>query len=162
MPTRALTIVLFICTCTLPAGLSAAQAPASRQAAAAAIRKADENFCQATIDRDLDRFLTFVSEQATFGGGSDEPQRGRDAVAKAWAPFFQPGGPTLTWKPMKAEVLVGGDLGYTVGTWERRLTAKDGRPVVQHGQYLTVWKKQADGKWQVIFDGGSEEPAKRK
>ena len=59
-------------------------------------------------------------------------------------------------------MLVGGDLGYTVGNWERRLKAKDGRVVVQHGQYLTVWKKQADGRWQVIFDGGSEAPAKKR
>jgi len=26
------------------------------------------------------------------------------------------------------------------------------QPVVDNGKYLTVWKKQADGSWKVLFD----------
>ena len=29
----------------------------------------------------------------------------------------------------------------------------------RRGEYLTVWKKQRDGTWQVIFDTGSTLPA---
>jgi ketosteroid isomerase-like protein len=148
-----------LCLCagsTLDAG---AQARVDRKAAASAIVKADQAFCQAAIDRNLDRFLSFVADEATFSGGA-APLRGKDAVAQGWAPYFREGGPTLTWKPIKAEVLVGGDVGYTVGTWERRASGPDGKPSIARGNYLTVWKKQADDTWKAVFDTGSTEPSK--
>jgi len=129
-----------------------------RKAAEAAITKADKAFCQAVTDRRLDRFLAFVADDATFGGGTPQQLRGRDAVAKAWAPYFAEGGPTLVWKPVSAKVLVGGDLGYTVGTYARHAIGPDGKPVTGRGNYLTVWKKQTDGSWKAVFDTGSAEP----
>jgi ketosteroid isomerase-like protein len=127
-------------------------------AARAAIVKADEAFCQAAIDRDLPRFLALVDERATFNGGTEGEAHGREAVGKAWAPFFEPNGPTLTWKPTRAEVLVSGDVGYTSGTWERRVRTKDGQTKVGHGEYFTVWRRQADGSWRAVYDTGGEAP----
>ena len=125
---------------------------------AAAIMKADADFNQAVADRDLKRFLSFVGEPATFNGGTPNEVHGRDAVAKDWTPYFQANGPRLTWKPTKAEILGHGDLGYTVGSWELRAPPVGGQPPatsVTRGNYLTVWKKQADGAWRMVFDTGS-------
>jgi ketosteroid isomerase-like protein len=137
-----------------------AQTP-DAQAGAAAIMKADRDFNQAVADRDLTRFLSLVAEAATFGGGTSEEIHGREAVAKEWAPFFQADGPKLTWLPTKGEVIGAGDLGYTVGTWERRVASSSGgQPTVTRGNYLTVWKKQANNTWLVVFDTGSTFPPK--
>jgi ketosteroid isomerase-like protein len=130
-----------------------AQAASARQAAETAMLEADRNFNQAMANHDLTRFLSFVAEDATFN-----TNRGRDAVGKAWAPFFEVGGPTISWTPTKAESLVAGDVGYTVGTWERRTKAADGTITVTHGQYLTVWQRQKDGSWQATYDTGSTAP----
>ena len=148
-----------LCLCGGSTGDASAQARVDRKAAESAIVKADQALCQATIDRNLDRFLSFVDDDATFSGGA-APLRGKDAVGQGWAPYFKQGGPTLTWKPIKAEVLVGGDVGYTVGTWERRATGPDGNPSIARGNYLTVWEKQADGTWNAVFDTGSTGPPK--
>ena len=115
--------------------------------------KADRDFNQAMANHDLARFLSFVAEDATFN-----TNRGREAVGKAWAPFFETDGPKISWGPTKAESLVAGDVGYTVGTWERRTRATDGTIKVTHGQYLTVWQKQKDGSWQATYDTGSTAP----
>ena len=119
--------------------------------------KADADFNQAVADRDLNRFLSFIGEPVTFNGGTPDEIHGRDAVAKEWAPFFQANGPRLTWKPTKAEILGHGDLGYTVGSWERRAAPVGQAPAtaVTRGNYLTVWKKQPDGAWRIAFDTGS-------
>ena len=109
--------------------------------------KADRDFNQAMANHDLTRFLSFVAEDATFN-----TNRGREAVGKAWAPFFETDGPKISWRPTKAESLVAGDVGYTVGTWERRTRATDGTIKVTHGQYLTVWQKQKDGSWRAAHD----------
>lgn len=138
----------------------AAQRVVDRKAAEAAIMKADQAFCQATIDHNVDRFKSLVADEATFGGGTPGQTRGLEAIVKAWTPFLQAGGPTLTWTPTHAEVLVGADVGYTVGTWERRARAADGQTSIAHGEYMTVWLKQPDGSWKAVFDTGSEEPAK--
>ena len=131
-----------------------AQRPDPNLAAVAAIMKADADFNQAVADRNVNRFLSFIAEGATFNGGTPGEIRGRDAIAKDWAPFFEPSGPRLTWKPTKAEVLGAGDLGYSVGASEFRTTAGT-QTTVRRGNYLTVWRKQADGAWRVVYDTGS-------
>lgn len=74
--------------------LATGQGVVDVKAAERAIIKADEAFCQATIDRNRNRFLAVIAEDATFGQPGAQ-LHGRDAVAKGWAPYFQPGGPTL-------------------------------------------------------------------
>jgi ketosteroid isomerase-like protein len=151
-------LVIFVVCATAASPRLRAQAANDRKAAEAAIIKADEAFCQATIDRDINRFLALVAEDATFGGGTPNQQRGRDAIARGWAPYFMPDGPTLTWKPAKAEVLAGGDVGYSTGFSEQRSKGPDGTIRVSRGNYLTVWRRQADGSWKAVFDTGSSAP----
>jgi len=134
----------------------AAQTKNARELAEAAMLKADREFNQAVVDRDMDRFLSFVSETAVFDSADG---RGRDAVKKAWAPLFQPDGPSLTWAPTKAESLVAGDVGYTVGTWLRGGKDAQGKNILARtGQYMTVWRKEKDGVWRATFDTGSTAP----
>jgi ketosteroid isomerase-like protein len=132
-----------------------AQRADPNRSAVAAIMKADADFNQAVADRDLKRFLSLVGEPTTFNGGMADEIHNRDAIARDWAPYFEANGPRLTWKPTKGEVLGHGDLGYTVGTWERRAAGAGGQAAVTRGSYLTVWRKQVDGAWRVSFDTGS-------
>ncbi|HWM93880.1 MAG TPA: hypothetical protein VN493_24185 [Thermoanaerobaculia bacterium] len=46
-------------------------------------------------------------------------------------------------------------MGWTTGPWERKT---QGSEEVLHGHFLTVWKKQADGKWRWVIDTGIEHP----
>jgi ketosteroid isomerase-like protein len=148
-------LVATCCSAFLFVRPAVAQVRVDLKAAKAAIIKADKAFNQSVADRDLRRFLSLVAEDATFSGGTPNEIHGRDAVGKGWAPMFEPGGPTLTWTPTKGEVLAGGDLGYTVGIWERRARGQDGTLKVTHGNYLTVWRKDPDGAWRAVYDTGS-------
>ncbi len=49
-----------------------------------------------------------------------------------------------------------GEVGYTSGHYRLAFTKEDGARVVQTGNYITVWKKQADGSWKVPSDSGSQ------
>lgn len=125
-------------------------------AAAAAIMQADRDFNQSVASRDKQKFLSLISEIAVFVG--DGPMRGHDEILKGWSAFFDPNGPTLTWEPTRAEVLVGGDVGVTIGSWVRRTRAADGKTSEARGQYVTTWQKQKDGTWHVVYDIGSTAP----
>lgn len=129
--------------------------PPNYAAEAAAIMRADADFAKSVADRDKTRFLTFIADVTTFNGGTAGEIHGRDAVMKEWNDFFDPAGPALSWAPTKAEVLGGGDLGYSTGSSLVKGKNASGVAVERRGQYLTVWRKQPDGAWRVVFDTGS-------
>lgn len=58
----------------------------------------------------------------------------------------------LAWAPAVAEVAAAGDLAYTSGPW--RFTPKGADKPSAWGEFLTVWRKQADGHWKVLLDHG--------
>lgn len=61
-------------------------------------------------------------------------------------------GVNLTWYPTFVEVSRSGDFGISTGPWEIRKTKAD--TAVAFGHYFSVWSKQQDGSWKVIFDNG--------
>lgn len=59
----------------------------------------------------------------------------------------QPGEPLIEWWPTFAGIAMSGDLGFTTGP-----AARDQEG---YGHYFTVWRRQADGAWLWVYDGGS-------
>ncbi len=59
----------------------------------------------------------------------------------------------MTWKPKGANVAASGDLGYTYGVYEIHTSAQD---TVLYGTYVSIWKKQQNGKWKFVLDSGNE------
>lgn len=74
-----------------------------------------------------------------------EPVNAHDSLAKA--PDGKPDDPKLEWWPVWAGVAKSGDLGFTTGPY-----AFAGQ---RRGHYFTVWKKQMNGDWKWLFDGGT-------
>lgn len=129
--------------------------------AVAQIMQADRDFAAAVAARNRAAFAGFIADATTFNGGTRNELRGREAVMKEWDAFFDPQGPSLTWAPLRGEVIGAGDVGYTVGRSLFRETAADGKVTERRGEYLTVWRHQADGSWKVVFDTGSSLPQGR-
>ena len=65
--------------------------------------------------------------------------------------------PLLAWQPIFAFVSSAGDLGYTTGPWQYKKDIKDAQPTA-FGNFMTVWKKQADGSWKFALDLGVGNP----
>jgi ketosteroid isomerase-like protein len=59
---------------------------------------------------------------------------------------------TMTWEPEGGDIAASGDIGYTYGIYEMRDTGNN----VQRGTYVTIWKKQKDGKWKFVLDSGNQ------
>ncbi len=131
----------------------AANTKTAMEAAKAAIKKADVDFCKATAERDTKKASAFLADDITFFAG--EKASGRETFLKTWAPFFTEGGPTLTWQPTFVDVAASGDLGYTIGTYEQKGKDAQGKPTAANGHYVTIWKKQADGNWKAALDIGT-------
>ena len=96
-------------------------------------------------------FVAFAADEAVVLGPPGAPMtHGRDAIGAAFADF--PADAVLEWTPVAADVAGSGDLGCTVG--EATISARH-----SYSKYLTVWKRQADGAWRFVADGGNARPA---
>jgi ketosteroid isomerase-like protein len=60
---------------------------------------------------------------------------------------------TMTWEPNGGSVAKSGDLGYTYGVYSYKPNNRD---TVIYGTYVTVWKRQPDGKWKFALETGNE------
>lgn len=100
-------------------------------------------------DRDLAAFGRFIAPDAVFYSGT-EPLRGRDAVLKAWAPFFAAPDAPFSWQPDRVEISGNGTLGSTSGPVYSSSGALTGR-------FNSIWQRQPGGEWRIVFDSGSDQ-----
>ena len=94
--------------------------------------------------------MAFLADDSTLFRPNSVP--GKKWIEEHPAPPGQ-----LSWEPVFAEVSQSGELGYTTGPWEIRQNGTDDKPAAS-GQYVSLWKKQADGVWKVLVDLGISHP----
>lgn len=113
------------------------------EAPAAAIARAERLFAADALVLGVDRaFLAHSTADAILL--ENEAVLVRDALDPN--AVLDPAAPTLVWFPLWAAISQSGDLGFTTGPVE-----VGGR---RRGHYFTIWKKQADGQWKWVYDGG--------
>ena len=77
--------------------------------------------------------------------------RGRAEIEKA--PFAKEG--RLVWEPSGAEAGASADLGVTWGKWTFSSPTGEVRAT---GAYVTVWRRDAHGRWRGLVDIGNDDP----
>lgn len=58
---------------------------------------------------------------------------------------------TMSWEPSGADLSASNDMGYTYGVYT--VVTKD---TTLKGTYLSIWKKQINGKWKFVLDTGNQ------
>jgi len=104
-------------------------------------------FAKTMEDRDFEAFLSFISPEAVFFKGN-EPLRGHAEISQAWAPLFEDETAPFSWQPDVVEVLESGRLALSSGP----VLGASGEIL---GRFNSIWRKDNDGQWRVIFDKGS-------
>jgi ketosteroid isomerase-like protein len=131
--------------------------PKPLEEATANIRAADSLFSDLAYRMGTGyAFSTTVSDNGVVFGN---PQL--VVGASAIRSFYEAGTSTsLTWRPVYAVVAGSRDLGFTVGEFIATGRGSSGAAVQRFGKYLTVWKRQPDGTWKFVVDGGNSTPAR--
>jgi ketosteroid isomerase-like protein len=117
------------------------------------LKQADRDFAALSAKEGPGRaFHDFAAPNVTLLNSHD-PHATPDVFPKRFGPDTQ-----IAWEPDEAQISAGGDLGYTMG--HATITGKDkeGKPTLSHSRYVTIWRKQPDGSWKFIFDGGVDQP----
>lgn len=120
---------------------------AAAQDQAAAVEATERAFAQTMADRDFEAFKAFLSEEAVFFNG-EQPLVGAEAVAAAWAGFFEAPAAPFSWAPETVVVLQSGTLAHSSGP----VFDPTGQRVAR---FNSVWRRDEAGAWKIVFDKGS-------
>jgi len=145
-------LALELGACAPPGNDTASSASTVNPRAAAALRAADSALQAAVEAKDAPRTAALYMADATLLPIAEPAVVGRAAIEQEWAKVYGIPGFRNRARITRLEVAGSGDLGFTQGTYESTMTGADGRPVVEGGKWVTVWRRDADGQWRVATD----------
>jgi len=115
---------------------------------------AESSFAASMARRDLKAFAAHVSPEAVFFSDT-AALRGKEAVVEGWRKFFAGPDAPFSWRPETIEVLSSGTLALSSGP----VHDPSGKQV---GSFTSIWRRDADGRWRIIFDKGCPPPPERR
>jgi ketosteroid isomerase-like protein len=116
------------------------------------MREAERNFARASVmigrnaafaENFADESVLFTDRWITNGKQVSKERKASPIVLK--------------WEPEFMDISASRDFGISTGPWEVQ-EYRPNTPPLATGYFLTVWKRQPDGVWKVILDGGSTTP----
>jgi len=134
-----------ITTLTIFIGLTACQQQPAElsQADKDAVKAQIEKYRQASIAGDWTTWGTTLASDVVISPAHMAPLMGRDA-AVAWGKSF----PKISNLTVNVDEVSGrGDVAYDRGTYVLNLAMPDGSTSTEHGTFLEVHRRQADGTW---------------
>ena len=109
------------------------------------VRATESAFAKTMADRNLEAFSAFLSPEVVFVESSS--LRGAKAVTEAWSRFFTTEVAPFSWQPEFVSVLDSGELAFSSGP----VHDSEGNRI---GTFNSVWHRETDGRWLIVFDRG--------
>jgi ketosteroid isomerase-like protein len=120
----------------------------------AGILKADREFSDYSSKNGMKKALElFGDETMVMLRENSMPVVGKAAFNDLYKDFDD-SRTTLVWEPLFADVSASGDLGYSYGIYTITVTSDSLK--TEKGTYLSIWKKDREGKWKFVVDTGNE------
>jgi uncharacterized protein (TIGR02246 family) len=116
------------------------------------LRDLDAQWSAAAGAKDLEKTVSFYSDDAIVMPPNASAATSREAIRKVWQDLLASSGLVISWKTTKVEVAKSGDLACLSGAYELTVNDASGKPVNDHGKYVEVWEKQSDGRWKCGTD----------
>ena len=127
--------------------------PDTRAADEKAIRDQETAAGQAWSAKDLDKILALYADDATLMLPNAPAMSGKAAMAPALKGALADPNFALTIQNTSVEASKAGDLGYVRGSYMvHQSDAKTKKAMIEKGNYVIVYKKQADGAWKIAAD----------
>jgi uncharacterized protein (TIGR02246 family) len=135
--------LLFITACN--------QKTDTRAADEQTIRDLDAQWAKTAATRDLDATVSYYSDDAVLLPPNAPIAADRQAIRASWSALLDPN-IAVAWHATRVDVSQSSDLAYLVGVYTLTMKNPLGRPAVDRGKLIEVFKKQADGKWKTVAD----------
>lgn len=137
--------VLALCATLIATGCAPAGPHSLSQADQDAIRQIEQEGSKAIRDRNFAAWTALFTDGGELLPPNGAAIEGRAAI-KAWADAFPP---YSGFEATTVSVEGSGDLAYARGNYTMTFETP-GQP--DHGKYLEIYRKQADGTWKLTHD----------
>lgn len=118
----------------------------------AAIRVRDQEWVAAAGSGDLERTLSYWTEDAIVYPPNAPAAVGKAAIRQMVSESMKIPGFRISWKTDSIVVSASGDLAYAMGTNAFTVNDSTGKPATTLGRGVTVWRKEPDGLWRCVTE----------
>ena len=137
---------------------AATSIPDTRALDEKAIRDSEAAWVRAFATKEPEKAAAFYADDAASMLPDTPLMTGKKAIIAGMKPELGDPNFSLVFAPTKVEIAKSGDIAYSQGTFRYTTTdPKTKKRVGQAGNYVEVYKKQADGTWKVEEDIATEE-----
>src|SRR6202140_5168383 len=117
-----------------------------------AIRQADAATLKVAQANDVDGAVANYADDADWLPPNASMVNGKTAIRAGLAKLLGNPGFTIDWQINKVEIARAGDLAYTIYAYQMAVDGANGKPIIDQGKDMAVWKKQSDGAWKIVAD----------
>jgi len=136
---------------------AAMAAPPPLTAEECAVWQRELSFAHSVASHDATAFAGHVHENAAFSASQPQPTRGREAIVKRWTGLIEGKRVVLRWYPTRVTMAPGvADTAWSSGPSLVEVLDPEAKDRYLLGAFHSVWHKDADGVWRVLFDDGVE------
>jgi len=135
---------------------AAATAAASTDAlteARRAIEKGNAQWVEAWAKGDPSMIASLFAEDGVMLARNGKLIKGRQGILERQKTAMSGVEPGVKVTVTTVDVWLDGDTAYETGKYKYEYKEK-GKPGVDEGRYVTMWKRQKDGSWKLVMDMG--------
>ena len=134
------------------------QAPDTHDADVQAIKDVEAQWNKDYEAKDLEKIAAHYADDATLMAPGMPSSTGKDAIHTALKEMVADAALSLKFQATKVDVAKSGELGYAQGAYTLTVTDPQTKQLIHdHGSYVTVYRKQADGTWKAVSDIASSD-----
>jgi uncharacterized protein (TIGR02246 family) len=129
------------------------QTPDTHDADVQAIKNLESTWNQDYAGKSADKLGAYYADDAVLMAPGMDATSGKDAIQKMLGQMVSDPAFSLKFEPSKVDAAKSGDFAYSQGSYTMTMTDQNTKaPVTDHGSYVTVYHKLADGSWKVVSD----------
>ena len=134
------------------------QAPDTHDADVQAIKTLETTWNQDYAGKSPDKLAAYYADDAVLMAPGMAPASGKDAIHTMIGQMITDPALSLKFQASKVDAAKSGDFAYSQGAYTMTMTDPNTKQVINdHGSYVTVYHKQADGAWKVVSDIATSE-----
>jgi uncharacterized protein (TIGR02246 family) len=118
-----------------------------------AIDKGNAQWSEGWAKGDAAMVASIFADDGVQLAGSGKIVKGRQQIMERQKAAMQGADPGVKVTVTTVNVWLDGDTAYETGKYKYEYTEK-GKPGVDEGRYVTIWKRQKDGSWKLTMDMG--------
>lgn len=118
----------------------------------ARLMETSRQWSSAAQSGNIDAIVAYWSDDAAVMMSGLPTFRGKKAIREYVAQSMRVPGFAIRWEPLEAHVSASGDMGYILERSFVTFADPAGKSQTQQLRAVSVWRKQADGKWRNVVD----------